>query len=301
MDPEKKQDAAGVPEVTPATDTPDTTSMPTGTEPAAPAVASTPEEPVTAATPVGTDTAVMTEPVAETEAAGSKRTGLIATGIVVALLIIAGLAFWYYNQQAGDDMATAGTDYPEVVAVVNGEPVSRDIFMRSYQQAASIAQQQGYDPVTNADVQGEVEDQALNVAVNTALMLQQAEAAGITVSDEEVDAEVAKLEDQFGGADQLATALAGAGLDEASMRSDLREQLMIDAYITTSPEWEDVTVSDQEVQAYYDSVAVQMDDAPALADVRDQIVAQLESEKQQQATNDLIDRIRAEADIQENI
>ncbi len=254
----------------------------------------TPEvEPVV--TPAGD---VVTEATPTMDGGTKKRNGLIAAAIIVVLCAVAAASFYFYKMNANDtsDMV-GGVSYPDVVAVVNGEEVGREAFARSYDQAASIALQQGFDPTTDEAVQAEVTTQALDVVVNTVLMIQEAEKAGVTVSEEDIDAEVAKLEEQFGGADQLATALAGVGLDTAGMRDDIREQLMVDSFITSSPEWVAISVTDEEVRAYYDEVAAQTEGLPAFEDVVDQVRAQLEYEKQQEATGALIDRVRASSTI----
>lgn len=230
----------------------------------------------------------------------TKRPLAIVALILIAAALAAGAYYWYTKMQPVS-MVVGGVEYPAVVAVVNGQEVSVAEFEQSYKQAAAIATQQGYDPVTDAAVQKEVETQALTILVNTTLALQAATAAGHTASDETVDAAVSELETQFGSKEQLATALAGVGLDEAGMRADLAEQIIVDAYIAASPEWQAVTVTDEEIRAYYDLAAGQMEDIPPLTEVFEQIRTQLTTEKQQAATTELLDRLRNEATIEMKI
>ncbi len=265
---------------------------------AAPEVTPTTPEVVTETVTETVEETMTTEPmVTESGVAevGKKRNGLIAAAVIIVLCAIAAGAFLFYNKSSD---AVTVKEYPEVVAVVNGEEVPRDDFLQSYEQANGIAMQQGIDPTLDPAIMAEVEKQALDIAVNTVLMLQEAEKAGITVSDERVDEEVAKLEEQFGGAEQLAAALAGVGLDDAGMREDLREQLVVDQYITNSLEWTTIEVTDEDVRAYYDEVAAQVADVPAFEDVVDQVRAQLEYQAQQEATTALIARVREDAEIE---
>lgn len=219
------------------------------------------------------------------------------------ILVVAAAAtglIWYGLEQR-ETVAIDGVQYPKVVAIVNGEKVSAADFAQSYKQAAAIAAQQGFDPATNEEARTEVKDQALRVLVNTVLLKQLATAAGYNVNEEDIDAKVAELETQFGGQEQLASAIAAAGLDISAMRSDVHDQLLIDKYLTASPEWAEITVSDEEVKAYYDLAVPQLDKPPAFDEVKEQIREQLKTEKEAKASTALIERIRSEADIVEKI
>ncbi len=230
----------------------------------------------------------------------TKRPLMIAAAILVVAALAAGGYYWYTKLQPAT-VVVGGVSYPAVVAIINGQEVSVAEFEQSYKQAAAIATQQGYDPTTDTAVQKEVETQAMTILVNTTLALQAATAAGHVASSEAIDAAVRELETQFGSKEQLATALAGVGLDEAGMRADLAEQIMVDAFIAASPEWQAVAVTDEEVTAYYDLVGEQMDDIPPFEEVSEQIRSQLMSEKQQAATTALLDRLRSEATIEMKI
>lgn len=280
---------------TPSTNTPNATSSPVMTTP--PYESTTPHETIGVADPVSLPT-TPTEP----PASARNRTNLIAGAIIFVLIALAAAAFWYNGMPSDNETASVGgVVYPPVVAVVNGQEVSLADFQQSYDQAAAIAAQQGFDPATNEEVRAEIEKQAIAVAVNTTLLTQAALAAGIEATDEAVQAEVTQLETQFGGVEQLATALAGAGLDDAAMRADLREQILVEAFITSSPEWEAIAVTDAEVQALYDEVAAVNEEVPPFAEVEMQVRAQLLSQKQEEATNALIERMRADAEIEELI
>lgn len=251
----------------------------------------------TSATLAAEATLAATSAVAAPALVASKRkTGIIAAIIFATLLAIALGAFWYMKQQH-ENAVVGMTDYPAVVAIVNGEEVSATQFKQSYDQAAAVAVQQGFDPATSADAKKEVEAQAIKVLINTVLMVQEAKAAGFTATEEAISAEVAKLEAQFGSKEQLASALTAAGIDEAAMRHDLGEQIMVDQYIESTPEWGAIAVTDAEVRAFYDQAIEGMENAPAYDTVIDQVRAEVQTQKQQAATNALIERIRKDAKI----
>ncbi len=248
-----------------------------------------------------TETTEVASASAATVPAASNRTRLIAAGVLVGALAIAAGAYWYLNYAGGAPVEIGGVSYPAVVAVVNGEKVSAEQFKQSYDQAAAIATQQGFDPSTDESVRKEVETQALTILVNTVLMKQEAAKGGFVATDEKVQEEVAKLETQFGGAEQLATVLAGAGLDDAAMRKDLRDQIVVDAYLASTPEVQAISLTDEEVRAYYDGAAAQMEEVPPYEEVEGQIREQLMYEKRGTATAAVIERVRAEATIEMKI
>ncbi len=291
------------------TDTPEVPVMSTPeVAPEATDAVATPEAVVAEITEVVTETTEAADVAAVTSdmpeavvPAASNRTRLIAAGVLVGALAIAAGAYWYLNYAGGAPVEVGGVSYPAVVAVVNGEKVSAEQFKQSYDQAAAIATQQGFDPSTDESVRKEVETQALTILVNTVLMKQEAAKGGFVATDEKVQEEVAKLETQFGGAEQLATVLAGAGLDDAAMRKDLRDQIVVDAYLASTPEVQAISLTDEEVRAYYDGAAAQMEEVPPYEEVEGQIREQLMYEKRGTATAAVIERVRAEATIEMKI
>ncbi len=291
------------------TDTPEVPVMSTPeVAPEATDAIATPEAVVAEITEVVTETTEAVDVAAVTSdmpeavvPTASTRTRLIAAGVLVGALAIAAGAYWYLNYAGGAPVEVGGVSYPAVVAVVNGEKVSAEQFKQSYDQAAAIATQQGFDPSTDESVRKEVETQALTILVNTVLMKQEAAKGGFVATDEKVQEEVAKLETQFGGAEQLATVLAGAGLDDAAMRKDLRDQIVVDAYLASTPEVQAISLTDEEVRAYYDGAAAQMEEVPPYEEVEGQIREQLLYEKRGTATAAVIERVRAEATIEMKI
>lgn len=228
-----------------------------------------------------------------------KRSGLLALAIIIAMIGLAAAAFWY--QKNHSPATTIGSkEYPSVVALVNGAEVTNKQFVQSYQQAAGIATQQGFD-ANDATVQKQIEDQALTVLINTVLIVQAAEKAGFTASTEEIDAEVDKLEQQFGGSEQLASVLSGAGLSETAVRDDLNDQIIVDKYLNDSPEWKAISVTAEEKKAFYDQVAGLSTSTPPYAEVEPMVEEQLLNQKQQAATETIIARLMASSTIEKLI
>ena len=235
---------------------------------------------------------------AAAETGGKNRSGMIALGIVVVMVIIAVGAFWYQKTQTKSSAdATAVTQsFPAVVATVNGEDVSRDDFMQSYNQALASAKQQGLDP-TKSTIQSEIQKQAMTVVVNTVLMMQAAQKEGYTASADEIQKQFDQIKQQFGGEDQMKAALQKSGLTEDAVKADLKKQIIVEKYLKATDEWKNITVTDKEKHDLYDQVSARSSSTPPYSQVEQQVGDQIRYQKQQQATQTVVSRLRASSTI----
>ena len=122
-------------------------------------------------------------------------------------------------------------------------------------------QQYGSDYDTNADIADQVKElrtQAINLLVEQKLMYKKAEELGVLPTQEEVNQETQKyieqLKENLGGEDAFNTALENAGMTLEEYTEKLNENMQ-DSLISTKVTdelFKDVTVSDDEIQEYYD-------------------------------------------------
>ena len=223
----------------------------------------------------------------------------IVIGLIVLALIAGGA---YYFMQSGDSMNGNGEEMSdenlnEPVATVNGEVITRKKFQDRVQEFLNNAAAQGL-PTDNEQLIAQVEDQALTALVNTELLLQKAAEAGVSATDEAVNEAYQRAVDNFGGEEGLQEALDELGFTAEELREDIRGQLTIDLYLEQETDFSAITVSDEEVRAYYDEVSATAEDVPSFEEIVDTLRDQLLSQKQQQAILDFIDSVRAEADIE---
>lgn len=246
-----------------------------------------------------------TEERTETSTQPGPGNSLLIIGVLGAVVVLAGLYYYFVFdvatspdlQQAADSSQPAfGTDYPEVVAVVNGEELSGDDFLTGVGQEMQIAAQQGAD-IADATVQSQIEASVMDRLINTVLLLQAAESRGIEVTDEAVTAEYNLVAGQFEDVATFEAAIAEQGLTEEQLRAELRDRLLLDAFIT-SDAFEQPSVSDEEVKTTYDEVAAKQTDLPPLEEVAATIQAQLAAQKQQAIISSYIESLRAEAAIE---
>jgi peptidyl-prolyl cis-trans isomerase SurA len=219
---------------------------------------------------------------------------------------------------AGDDEPTADASasasasdgpsldgIPDVVAEVNGEDVTRDDFVpvltATFQAANAQAQMGGDAPDEKA-----LRKEALDELVDTELLSQEADARGIEVSDEDVDAELADLAEQNGmSADDLMKAVEAQGLTEEQARDQLETQVMVEQLV--ADENGPIEPTQKELRKIYDQAKAQQaqsgqgGDFPAFADVREQIVAQATAQETGKVAQALLKELKADADITLNL
>ena len=236
-----------------------------------------------------------------------QKTGITLLAIIV-IIICAGLV-WYVmgsgSEQNGQEGVSAQTQelrdqLPNVVAVVNGEEIGKNQFLTLGEQIALQQTNEGGD-ISSSDMQLEISNQALNLLVNQALLVQAAEAAGTQVGDT-VDQQYAQLVQSAGGVEEFEAQLQQANTTQEQIREDLRAQLLIQTHLENKLNLEGITVTEEEINQFYEQlVAQQGEGTPALEELRDQIAAQLQNQKEAQVVNQYLTQLREDADIQVNI
>ncbi len=217
-----------------------------------------------------------------------------AVGILIAGALVAGGYLWYQNQ----DQSTTSA-YPDVVAVVNGTEISADTFEQSVARTTELAVAQGALP-TDPTVRAQIEEQAIDVLVNTTLFLEAAREAGITTTPEAVAEQYILIQEQFGGEAALAAELERQNMTPADLNADIEEQLIVDEYITTEAGLNELEVTAEEIQAFYDSIPAG-ENVPSLEELAPQIEQQIQANTQQEAVQNLIDMLRMNAVIEVNL
>ncbi len=218
-----------------------------------------------------------------------------------------------------DDSGTASSDesssqasggdvdgIPEVVAEVNGEEVTRDEFVLIYEaqleQATAQAEAGGEAPDEDA-----LKEQTANNLVDTELLSQEAEARGITVSDEDVEAELTSLAEsnQMASAQEFIDAVEEQGTTEEQVRSQVELQVLVEQLVADEAGPSDPT--EKELRTLYAQVkeqakaSGQAQQIPPFAQVREQLAEQAQTEQVGTVAQALVDELRKDADITINL
>src|SRR5918994_509368 len=196
---------------------------------------------------------------------------------------------------------------PDVVAEVNGEEVTKEeftpIYEAAFQQAAMQAQMSGEAPDEEA-----LKKQTVDDLVDTELLVQEADARGLSVSDEDIDAELSDLaqQNQMGSAEELLAAVEKQGITEEQARSQVETQVLVEQLVTDEDGSAEPT--EKELRAMYAQAKQQQAQAgqagqkiPPFAEVRDQIEEQARSQQVGEVAQALVDGLRKDADITVNL
>jgi peptidyl-prolyl cis-trans isomerase SurA len=196
---------------------------------------------------------------------------------------------------------------PDVVAEVNGEEVTKEeftpIYEAAFQQAAMQAQMSGEAPDQEA-----LKKQTVDDLVDTELLVQEADARGLSVSDEDIDAELSDLaeQNQMGSAEELLAAVEKQGVTEEQARSQVETQVLVEQLVADEDGSAEPT--EKELRAIYAQAKQQQAQSgqtgqkiPPFAEVREQIEEQARSQQVGEVAQALVDGLRKDADITVNL
>ena len=183
----------------------------------------------------------------------------------------------------------------EVVATVDGEITAYDLAI-SQEQISAAARAQGVD-LTDPASQQSIRDQAIEMLVNTELLRQEAERRGLSVTEEEVTARYETLVSEVGGEEVLAERMGEFGVSEDILFRDIRNELTIQKLLDEVFAETEISVSDEDIAAFYESAGGVDAGLPPLEEVRDQIEQQLMSSEEQTVITNFVENLREEASV----
>ena len=184
-------------------------------------------------------------PAARLTARSIDRGGRVAAAFGVSRLlrsaaaIACALALWVRASPVPADEA-------QVVARVNGTPITQGMVN---QVVKSLLRERGSTPTS--DEIAAMNDAALDSLIELELLYQAAQKAGVSVSDQEVAAEIARSKAQLGGDKAFAAALQRSGMTEAGLAADTRKTLVVDRFVDTRVVG-NVQVTPEAVRRFYD-------------------------------------------------
>lgn len=232
--------------------------------------------------------------------------------LLIAIIIFAGLAFGgnYYVSQGTKKETVVSTsiidslieetdvgDGTGPIAKVNDAEISRVDYQNTVKELSLSLLQQGYT-TTDSTVATQIRQQAISILVNTELLVQDAKAKGIVVTDAEVAAEYQSIIKDMGSEEVLQLTLKDMNLTEADLMEDIWNQLAVDSNVESNTTINEQVVTDAEVQTYYDNVSANNTDIPPLENIKDDLKEQLLQQKKQQVVSDFIQELRAKATIE---
>src|SRR5699024_6562395 len=216
------------------------------------------------------------------------------------------------EQQDGQEMPEPDLDnIPDVVAEVNGEEISGETFSENYesqyQQLAMQAQMTGEEPD-----QDELKQEALDMMINSELLVTEAEDEGYTASEDDVDEYISDMAEENGmdSSDDLMKQFEEQGLDEDQVREDIHKEVLMDQVLETIDSEEP---TDDELYEMYDTQVQQLEamnehaedgdepDEPSFEERKPDLEEQATQQKENEAVEKHLDGLREDADIETNI
>jgi hypothetical protein len=184
------------------------------------------------------------------------------------------------------------------VAKVNGVVIPNSDLESSVQQLVQMAKMQGVDTTKEESVK-EFRDQAIDTLVNSELLRQDAIAQGITASNEDIDKRFNEISDGVGGREELDKKMAEFSITEVSLRRDIENEILIQGLFDKVANKDAIEVSEDEVTSLYkQATAGGGDNVPPLVEIRDQVVDQIRSDKQQQQISAYLEELKGKAKIE---
>lgn len=136
------------------------------------------------------------------------------------------------------------------VARVNGSDVTFEEHQAAFQNL--VMQYQMLGGGLSPSDQDVLRYQALEMVVNTKLILDAAKKEGVKVTNDQIDAELDVLREMFSSTDEYEAALQQAGLTERELRRQIEDDLIIQKAIEEKQET--IDVSEEEIAAAYEAV-----------------------------------------------
>ena len=148
-----------------------------------------------------------------------------------------------------EDITIDGKPIPDTVAKVNGATLTGDLIKREMMAYKMMAARTG--KVLEPGSEEKIARQVLGQAIDLELLFQKAREMKITIDPKVVDAEIAKIRDQFPSASMFESAMMFQGLTLESLQEKINRHLTVEDYLRREivPQ---VKVGDKEARSYYD-------------------------------------------------
>lgn len=186
-------------------------------------------------------------------------------------------------------------DLDQVVVIVNGETVLGDRYNLVYFETKNSLIESKQLP----DDLAVVRDAAMLDLIKQTLLAQDAAARGIVVTESEAEAIYQDTKAQFDSEEEFYQILEQLPYTEAVFREILEKSLLQQYYI--NDQFSDISVTNDDVEAFYAILSEQMEEAPALDEIRTEIRNQLLQTEIQMALNDRLNLLLQEAEIEEQL
>lgn len=199
-------------------------------------------------------------------------------------------------------------DVPDVVAEVNGEEISGEEFITTYEAQFSQMAMQAQMSGEEVD-EDQLKDQTLESMIGNELLIQDAEERGFDADEDDVEELLEQTAEENGmeSLDELYAAAEEQGTSEEEFRESAANQVLINQ-LTDELDVEEPT--EEELREMYEQSTAQQpemeegaeeDETPEFEEVRDMIEAQAEEQAEMEALNAHAEQLRDDADVETHL
>src|SRR5690625_3664529 len=193
---------------------------------------------------------------------------------------------------------------PSVVAEVNGEEISKDDFVGMYQQQFQLQMMQAQMSGQEVD-EDNLKKQTAEGMVDQRLLMQEANNRFSDVSEEDIDQLINDLIEQFGleSKKEMFEQFEKQGINDKELMSDIEKKVKVEQLI--AEEAGDVDQTDEELKDAYEEIKAQQEEQeneegqelPDFDEIKDQLKSHLKQQKEAEKVQEIINKLRENADI----
>jgi hypothetical protein len=177
----------------------------------------------------------------------------VTTALIAALALLGLAAAGLLATGCGGDQSSSGsTVSSDSVAAVGDVQISKADFQQLMTQAQTQMKSSGMEvPKEGTPTYDHYVAQIVQYMVQEQVIAQSAKDLGVSVTDKQVTDQVAQLEKAYGGEAKVLTLLKQQGMTMDLLKRSIKGQALAQAAIAKVAK--DVTVSDAEIQTYWDA------------------------------------------------
>lgn len=224
----------------------------------------------------------------------SVKSFLVAVGIIILIV----LGFVYLLEKEGKITSNVFTDSIPV-AKVDGKIISVRDFENNYRQLEQQAQSQGYD-TEDLEIVNQIKEQVMDNLINFELLRREAEKAGKTVGEDELQVRVDEIIESIGGEELLGERLAELGIEKKDLLKEVKDDIIIQKLFEEDifPN-SDAAATEEEIAEFYEQLGGgEGIELPPLEEIEEQIAGQIEMEKQQKIIGDYLEELKNNSNIE---
>lgn len=206
-----------------------------------------------------------------------------------------------------DENADIDSDLPEIVATVNGVEVLQKDYLEAFNQMKLSYEQQGVDFTSEEGIAliAQIEESTMDRLIQKEVLVQATKDAGVSVSEEEAQAEIDNIKSQYPTEEDFEKVLDENQLTEETLLELFIEEMSIEAYIKSNIEVEEITDAEalEQFELYLAQIEGTEDEtqAPEFEEIKDALKDQMRQGREQEKIYEFIDQLIEESDVEIHI